>query len=320
MTPVATPVALHARTWDAALEETLSGGSDAPAIGVAAVHSVHAHVVNIRRGSSLVALVHESLDDAPWTVRVADRDWFAIAAARIGEEVGFTTDAVVLRRGADEVRITLSPAGSRMLRADAGIPSDESLRRALAILDGLPSPAAATPFGALAADALAAGIHRLRLSASSLIQTHEPHAADAVAAAAERLLGLGEGLTPSGDDVLTGLAFTAAHPGLDLTALLAPLRTATASADRRTTVLSEVTLRAALDGRARRRMHDLIDALIADDEPALRSAISRTAEIGHTSGFDILTGVRLALEVVLVTRTRTELRPGTTNEKKEEKP
>jgi hypothetical protein len=297
MTPVATPVALHARTWDAALEETLSGGSDAPSIGVAAVHSVHAHAVNVRHGDSLVALVHESLDDAPWTIRVWDGDWSAVAAARIGDEVEFAPHAVVLRRGADGVRIALPAAGSQILRASAGIPSDESLRRAFAVLDRVPSPAAATPFGALVADALTAGIQRLRTAARSLLETDAPDAPDAVATAAERLLGLGEGLTPSGDDVLTGLAFTAAHPGLGLTALLVPLHTAIATADRRTTRLSAVTLRAALHGRARRRMHDLIDALISDDEPALRAAVASTAEIGHTSGLDILTGIRLAVEL-----------------------
>lgn len=319
MTPVATPVALRAHSWDAALEETLSGGSDAPAVGVAVVHSVHAHVVNVRRGAALIALAHESLDDAPWTIRIADHDWPAVRSARVGGEAGITADAVVLCSRTGDVRIALGPADARMLRPGAGIPSSDALRRALDVLDGVPSPAAATPFGALAADALAAGIRRLRVSALSLLETDAPDASAATTAAAERLLGLGEGLTPSGDDVLTGVAFVAAHPGFGLSALLSPLRAAAATADRRTTQLSEVTLHAALNGRARRRMHDLLDAVIAGDEPALRAAVAHTAEIGHTSGFDILTGIRLGVELAHAAPDRRNV-TGRITEKKEEKP
>ena len=320
MTPVATPVALRASTWDAALEETLSGGSDAPSPSEAEVHSVHARVVNVRRGEMLIALAHASLDDAPWTIRIAEQDWSAVTTARVGDHVTLGTDVLVLRSGRQEVRVGLAPTDARVLRPCTGIPSDDSLRLAVAVLDGVPTPAATTPVGALAADALAAGVQRLRTGARSLVAAGAPDSADVVAAAAERLLGLGEGLTPSGDDVLAGLAFASAHPGLGLTALLAPLGTAAASADRRTTLLSAVTLRASLSGRARRRMHDLLDALIAGDEAAVRIAVGRTAEIGHTSGFDILTGIRIALELALDTRTRQDAVAGATREKKEEKP
>jgi hypothetical protein len=165
------------------------------------------------------------------------------------------------------------------------------------VLDGMPAPAASTPFGALAADALVAGIRRLDTAARVLLASGGSEEGALVTAAAERLLGLGEGLTPSGDDVLTGLAFVSAHPGFGLTSLLTPLRAAAATAERRTTQLSEVTLRAALSGRGRRRMHDLIDAVIAGEENDLRTAVSRTAEIGHTSGHDILAGIRLGMRL-----------------------
>ncbi|GAA2893806.1 DUF2877 domain-containing protein [Microbacterium esteraromaticum] len=297
MTPVATPVALRAHTWDAALEETLSGGSDAPAAGVAAVHSVHARVVNIRCGAMLVALAHEDLDDAPWTIRIVERDWPMIASARVGDRVAFAADGVVLRPEVDDLRITLARVDAVVLRAGTGIPSADSLLLALSVLDGMSSPAPTTPFGALAADALNAGIRRLDTAARVLLGSSGRTTRASVTTAAERLLGLGEGLTPSGDDVLTGLAFVCAHPGFGLTALVPPLRAAAATADRRTTQLSEVTLRAALTGRARRRMHDLVDAVIAHAEKDLRIAVARTAEIGHTSGHDILTGIRLGMQL-----------------------
>lgn len=304
MTPVATPVALRAHTWDAALEETLSGGSDAPADGVAAVHSVHARVVNIRRGATLIALAHGDLDDAPWTIRILDRDWPMIASARVGDRVAVAADAVVLRPDAHDLRITLAPADAVVLRAGTAVPSPDAMRLALSVLDGVPSPAPATPFGALAADALSAGIRRLDAAAQVLLASGGRDARASVTTAAERLLGLGEGLTPSGDDVLTGLGFVCAHQGFGLSALLPPLRAAVATADRRTTQLSEVTMRAALSGRARRRMHDLVDAVMTATESDLRTAVARTAEIGHSSGHDILTGIRLGMQLSASTTTR----------------
>ncbi|WP_336645153.1 DUF2877 domain-containing protein [Microbacterium sp. USHLN186] len=325
MTPVATPVALRAHTWDAALEETLSGGSDAPVLGIAsapriaAVHSVHTWVVNIRCGDDLIALAHQRLDDAPWTVRIAHDDWPALTASRVDDAVALSPGGITLSRASGAVRIGLAPDAARRLMPAEGAPAPSALRRTLEILSAIPSPAAATPFGALAADALAAGIRRLRVSARQLLDAPSPEAADAVARSADRLIGLGEGLTPSGDDVLTGLAFVAAHPGLALRPLLDPLSTVAAAAEARTTLLSAVTLRAALDGRARLRMHDLLLALIDADEPRLRDAIIRTAAIGHTSGYDILTGIRLGLELArdaptgpaptLRTNSRTEEHP-----------
>lgn len=305
MTPVATPVALSASSWDAALEETLSGGSRAQPhstgpVAVAAgtrgaVHSVHGRVVNLCVGDGLIALAHESLDDAPWTVRLHAADWSALSGARVGDDVRMTRNALSLSGGA-LVRVLLAPDGARSLTPDAGVPV--GLPAALAVLDGVPSPAASTPFGALAADALSVGIRRLTRTARALLDG-EPDAAEATTAAALRLLGLGEGLTPSGDDVLSGLAFVAAHPGFGLTALRHPLRLVAESAEQRTTLLSAVTLRAALEGRARARLHDLVGAIIAGDERAMHRAAAHTAEIGHTSGYDLLTGIRLGVVLAL---------------------
>lgn len=325
MTPVATPVALRAHTWDAALEETLSGGSDAPALGIAAapriaaVHSVHTSVVNIRCGDALIALAHQRLDDAPWTVRIANRDWPALAASRVDDAVALSPGRIMVGRASGAVRIGLAPEAARRLMPAEGTPAPAALRRALEILSAIPSPTAATSFGALAADALAAGIRRLRVSARQLLDAPSPEAADAVARSAGRLIGLGEGLTPSGDDVLTGLAFVAAHPGFALRPLLSPLRTVAAAAEAGTTLLSAITLRAAVDGRARARMHDLLLALIGADETDLRDAVVRTAAIGHTSGYDILTGIRLGLELERDARTRSTATLGT-NSRTEEHP
>ncbi len=111
--------------------------------------------------------------------------------------------------------------------------------------------------------------------------------------AAQRLIGLGEGLTPTGDDILTGLAFLAAQDGMRLGAHLSAIAAVDTDA---TTLLAAVTLRHALQGRARQRLHDLALA-IGDDEAGILRAAARIREIGHTSGEDLLTGIRLALDL-----------------------
>ncbi|HKT57581.1 MAG TPA: hypothetical protein VJR25_12485, partial [Microbacterium sp.] len=89
MTPVATPVAIRATSWDAALAETLSGAAERTFAddAHAAVHSVHRRVVNVLCGDELIAIADDSLDDAPATIRVPMGDWDArgIAAGAVVE-------------------------------------------------------------------------------------------------------------------------------------------------------------------------------------------------------------------------------------------
>ncbi|HKT57590.1 MAG TPA: DUF2877 domain-containing protein, partial [Microbacterium sp.] len=117
-------------------------------------------------------------------------------------------------------------------------------------------------------------------------------------------LGLGEGLTPTGDDILTGLAFLAAQPGMHLAARLPAIAAAADDRDA-TTLLGAVTLRHAACGRARQRLHDLVCGIADGDDALVELAVMRIREIGHTSGDDILTGIRLALEL------ESDLRDGT---------
>ena len=306
MTPVAPIVALRAATWEDALEETLSSATHAGFGGDLVVHSVHDHVVNILCDGGLIALAHDRLDDAPWTVRIPASGWLTLRP-QVGDRVEVDSDAghghsLVVRSDAGSMRIILDPADRWTPVVDARTPSAAALRAARTALDAFSSPASITPFGAASAKALVAGVAQMRAAATALI--HGADSAELITEAARRLLGLGEGLTPSGDDILTGFAFVAAHRGFGLTALLQPLATAVRDGDDSTTLLSIVTLRAALAGRARQRLHDLATAVIDGDSPRIVTLASETAAIGHTSGYDILTGIRLALDLAETARTR----------------
>ena len=120
------------------------------------------------------------------------------------------------------------------------------------------------------------------------------------AAAAEALagfLGLGAGLTPSGDDLAAGFLLAANRwggrlsPGLDLEALNAAV---IASAQRQTTTLSASLIRCACRGQADERLVLALDGL-ASRAPDLEACAAALASWGNTSGFDALVGMALAM-------------------------
>jgi hypothetical protein len=118
-----------------------------------------------------------------------------------------------------------------------------------------------------------------------------------VARAATLLVGLGPGLTPSGDDVLGGLmlALTAAGHA-DLRDLL--WETIAPELDALTVPISAMHLSAAADGLAGAGLHDLLNALLAN-APDLEDKLATAANHGHTSGWDAVAGLVLGLEAIL---------------------
>ncbi|MSQ20691.1 MAG: DUF2877 domain-containing protein [Betaproteobacteria bacterium] len=118
-----------------------------------------------------------------------------------------------------------------------------------------------------------------------------------IEAAAMPLLGLGSGLTPSGDDLVGGALFARR--------LLMPCDPAWQHlgeriihiAPTRTHAISAALLADLIHGATYGVLHALVDALIAAAPWAtvIDAAQSLTA-IGHSSGWDMLTGFLLALE------------------------
>jgi hypothetical protein len=107
------------------------------------------------------------------------------------------------------------------------------------------------------------------------------------------LVGLGEGLTPAGDDCLVGAlavlhrfagSWLSAHPEI-------PAAVGRAAA-RATTAVAYEFVAHALVGRFAESLLDLLTAESADE---VGGAVAQLSESGATSGADTLAGVRLAL-------------------------
>ncbi|MDE0060152.1 MAG: DUF2877 domain-containing protein [Defluviicoccus sp.] len=115
--------------------------------------------------------------------------------------------------------------------------------------------------------------------------------------AVERLVGLGPGLTPSGDDFLGGMTIALAMSGRAeaAAALAVPvLEAAPASTNR----ISAAHLGAAARGFGADALHRALDAMARGDDRALAAALRGLDAIGHSSGWDAMAGAVSALRVL----------------------
>jgi hypothetical protein len=152
----------------------------------------------------------------------------------------------------------------------------------LSVVGGWPRPVR-KPLEALMRTKIAAALSQLHDSwiSGGLERTLE---------AMECIVGLGSGLTPSGDDFITGFlgaAYCFAHDDGFREAVFSNI----ASPLGRTSLPAFFMLKAALGGHYPEPLSNLLRALVVGDVEALRRAVARLGGVGATSGQDMLAGV-----------------------------
>lgn len=112
--------------------------------------------------------------------------------------------------------------------------------------------------------------------------------------AVKALLGLGPGLTPTGDDILAGTLLTLHALGQERKAseLAAEIETRGPEGTNR---ISLAHLRAAAAGQGAAPFHDVLIRLLRG-EKTFDSCLRRIDAVGHSSGWDILTGIVTTIE------------------------
>jgi len=115
-------------------------------------------------------------------------------------------------------------------------------------------------------------------------------AGNALGHEAQELIGLGPGLTPSGDDYLGGMlvALRWVGRGAQADSLWRWLEPRLAE---RTGAISAAHLAAAAAGQMHETLHALLDDLAAWEAPDLHPALERLDAVGHSSGWDALAGI-----------------------------
>lgn len=107
------------------------------------------------------------------------------------------------------------------------------------------------------------------------------------------LVGLGPGLTPSGDDFLGGVLVALRQLG----AVRLAVRLAAAvlsHAEWGTNEISRAHLAAAAGGEGAAALHGLLISLCTPGAPGMRDWVSAIEAIGHSSGWDAVAGISLA--------------------------
>lgn len=117
--------------------------------------------------------------------------------------------------------------------------------------------------------------------------------------AAHGLVGLGEGLTPAGDDYLVGTLAVLHRLAGGWPAAGAVARALIAHAGDATTMVGAAFLRHAVRGQFSEPLRDLA---MAESGAAARAASATLARMGATSGADTLAGMRAALDALVGVR------------------
>lgn len=148
--------------------------------------------------------------------------------------------------------------------------------------------------GSLIMRAAAPGLDALDRIIGDLLAERAPSATDA--ATIGELVGLGPGLTPSGDDLLSGALI--ALSSLDLLKARDILWRVCGEHLSRTNDISRAHLRSAAQGFGAAALHDVVGAVIAGDSARIAPAIAAVSTIGHSSGRDAFAGALMVLRAV----------------------
>lgn len=118
-----------------------------------------------------------------------------------------------------------------------------------------------------------------------------------------KLIGLGTGLTPSGDDLLLGFVGTLSVVsrrvgGPEVEDVLTIIRRSLRAMKERTTFVSGRLLSYACAGRISSPIISVVRAVLFGDAPDARASARALMRLGASSGAEVLLGVLLALSVV----------------------
>lgn len=260
----------------------------ATATATATVHSVYRGAVNVVGPGGLLVLAPVSSGGLPNGILVTAVPDFRGLGLVPGDPVVASGDALRLGGGVVVELADAVPWSPRLPATGPGAPAAMALRRwrRRSALAHRIAAALAHPRGLSTTPGAAAALHA---AARAIAAADRP----AAASAARRLVGLGPGLTPSGDDALAGLEaalHALAHP------LAGFLAGALDDLDARTTAVSAAILRHAARGEFAERVHELVAGLLGDDDAAPAGALARASAWGATSGSDGVAGVLAGLD------------------------
>lgn len=264
------------------------------------VHSVFERVVNIEHDASeLVTLASREVDNAPNTA-VLNIANFVTSGICVGDRVTGVEEELHV---GERIAVALSAASvwehslGRYPGANAGLSNQMSLARAYL---GRYGPAGGMVANSGESNAFAREVSAaLAQRATRLLDALAQGCHDCACRHAKSMLGLGPGLTPSGDDFLVGLFAVLNIDKSPCHGWLGSGIDVIDDAQSATNPISLAALKHAAEGRVRESIATLIGTLMYGTQEPLIDALRRVLAIGSTSGADIVAGILSGFELNL---------------------
>ncbi|QYF72262.1 DUF2877 domain-containing protein [Cryobacterium sp. PAMC25264] len=260
------------------------------------IHSVFATSCNIAVGDVLVTVHDAQKQHTPTSVRVAtvgDTLWTPIV--RVGDRASFRSGWLSFGKHLLDLRqVPIWAPG-----APARFAPPEVVRR---LLDELIRVHGAPPSRSSSALTFTLARDVTALRGIVTAGTASDSRTDDLDVVIARLIGAGEGLTPTGDDVLVGLlaGLTRGGQTAKATAVVSRIADSVLRNTHRTTDISAHYLRLATRGSFSEPLTNLVDSVFTGS--SVDDVHARTREVlsvGATSGADALLGVLVGVEAAL---------------------
>ncbi|GAB4459356.1 MAG: hypothetical protein Kow0070_14220 [Anaerolineales bacterium] len=284
----------------------LTLGEAVPAEFEAAVHSVFRSAVNLRlNDGGLLTLVAADEADLPQGIRLDTPPAFSFEMIHPASPASCRGGFLRLAPLTIDLRpASLWTCNLLALRTDLTRPKTTAAWRA--VWEALNARQIQTKADIVAQNLfrndtnLPAGVSRIAsASLQTLINSARRLDPAPAAPALNALIGLGAGLTPSGDDLLVGFLaglWCSVAEDAERLAFLAKLGEAVSALSARTNDISRTYLLHAARGKVSSRLLALAEALSRGEESArLLAAAEAAMQTGHTSGMDAVTGLLAGL-------------------------
>lgn len=281
------------------------------------IHSTFDRVFNIKIGDTLVGVAREDVyrSQINLITDVSTKECMSALGIRRGMRVRVKGDNIkignILQASIKEAEIWHPSTGvqtpsnpeiikrnlERVKRKVSSIDINEGLGQLLPHLDDILGEeiSDASEFNPVAEKALP--------SIEELAEVSLERNSEGLKAASKGLIGLGLGLTPSGDDMLSGFMIARWWITNSFGAKLDQTKEENASIKgqmaEKTTLFSKQHLRYAAEGETNEAVESFLKSILRDKMKSVDSRINRVIEMGETSGADMMLGLLLGLETAL---------------------
>ncbi|HHX60212.1 MAG TPA: DUF2877 domain-containing protein [Epulopiscium sp.] len=253
------------------------------------VHSVFNRTINIIDDNGyMISLITKTLDEAPISILVDTKD-FSSSGILIGKDVCFSEREVAVGSNV----IDISKARTYDLKRGTFRANYSLLEKNLKILRHLmdtKGPKETQSFDLMA-------FQMVRSRTKSLKRACLREDLKEMTILGRSLMGLGQGLTPSGDDVLMGLFLVLGLEGSPMNYLDFILREIIQEKTEDTTDVSYQGLLRASNGFYRSILVEAVEALTTWGN--IEQILIEVLSIGHSSGRDLLYGILTGYEILV---------------------